>query len=154
MAIQSFFHLPKGFPMQAEHELFVADLLAAWNSHDARRVACFYAAGYEGIDIGQVAPLRGPVDVQDYFERFYAAFPNVKLTVDSLLADGDRCTIAWTANGTHLGKLMNIPPSGKSINVRGVTLLTLANHQITHSLTIWDMAGLLRTIGLLPRLAR
>jgi steroid delta-isomerase-like uncharacterized protein len=140
--------------MQMNAEAFVAELLAAWNSHDASRVARLYATGYEGSDIGQVAPLRGPTDVRDYFERFYAAFPDAHLTVESVLQEGNRCAIAWTAHGTHQGKLMNIPPSGKPICVQGISLLTVEHGQITQAQTVWDMAGLLRSIGLLPRLTR
>ena len=140
--------------MQAENEEFVAALMAAWNSHDAQRVAQFYSSSYEGVDIGQVAPMRGPAEVQDYFERFYTAFPDAQLTVDSVVADADRCAVAWTAHGTHKGKLMNIPPSGKAVSVRGVSMLTTAGGKVVRALTVWDMAGLLRAIGLLPRLSR
>jgi steroid delta-isomerase-like uncharacterized protein len=139
-------------PMNAES--FVAHLLAAWNSHDAGRVARLYAAGYEGSDIGRVAPLHGPADVQADCERFYAAFPDVHLTVQTVLQEGNRYAIGWTAHGTHQGKLMNIPPSGKPICIRGISLLTVENDQITQAQTVWDMAGLLRAIGLLPRLTR
>jgi steroid delta-isomerase-like uncharacterized protein len=140
--------------MLAETDVFVAELMAAWNSRDARRVAHYYAACYEGIDIGQVAPMRGPDDVLDYFERFYAAFPDVQLTVDSVVSEADRYAISWTAHGTHRGKLMNIPPSGKAVVVRGVSVLTTEAGKVVRALTVWDMAGLLRAIGLLPRLSR
>ena len=140
--------------MQAETERFVAELIAAWNSHDARRVARFYADCYEGSDIGQVAPMRGPDEVCDYFERFYTAFPDVQLTVDSVVNEADRYAIAWTAHGTHQGKLMNIPPSGKPVAVRSISVLTTEAGKVVRALTVWDMAGMLRAIGLLPRLSR
>ena len=56
------------------------------------------------------------------------------------------------AHGTHLGTLMNIPASGRSVSVRGVSVFTLAAGQVSRATYIWDVAGLLRTIGLLPEL--
>ncbi|WP_343424817.1 ester cyclase [Candidatus Amarolinea dominans] len=59
---------------------------------------------------------------------------------------------SWTARGTHLGTLMNIPASGRHVTVRGVSTFTLQEGQITKADFIWDVAGLLRAIGLLPEL--
>jgi predicted ester cyclase len=58
----------------------------------------------------------------------------------------------WTARGTHRGSVMNIPPTGRAINVRGVSVLTIENAQVKNAIYIWDVAGLLRNIGLLPEL--
>lgn len=140
--------------MQPEHAHFVEQLMEAWNSHDAVRAAGWYAPDFEGIDIGQVAPLYGRQEMEDYFARFFAAFPDVQLRVESVVADKDQVAIAWLAQGTHLGKLMNIPPSGKHVLVRGITILRIQTEQIIHARTVWDMAGLLRSIGLLPRLSK
>ncbi len=140
--------------MQAEYAHFVDHLIDAWNSHDPAQVATYYAPHYQGVDIGQNAPFQGPADVQEYFARFYQAFPDSHIRVDSVVAEPDRYAVAWTMYGTHQGKLNNIPPSGKSIKVRGVSLLTIDAGKVVQTLTIWDMAGLLRAIGLLPKLSR
>ena len=140
--------------MQAEHAHFVEQLVEAWNSHDAVQAARCYAPNFEGADIGQTAPLHGRQEMEEYFARFFTAFPDVQLRVDSVVADEDRYAIAWTAHGTHLGKLMNIPPSGKHVSVHGITMLRTQTGQVIHAQTVWDMAGLLRSIGLLPRLSR
>jgi hypothetical protein len=47
---------------------------------------------------------------------------------------------------------MHIPPTGRKIAVRGISVLTIENGKITRGLYVWDAAGLLRTIGLLPEL--
>lgn len=142
------------YPMQAETAPFIAHLIQAWNSHNPAQVAALYAPHFEGADISQVAPLRGAADMEEFFARFYAAFPDVQLTIDAVIANGDHYAIAWTAQGAHQGKLMNIPPSGKPVCVRGMTMLTVEGGQVVHASTVWDMAGLLRAIGLLPRLSR
>ena len=54
--------------------------------------------------------------------------------------------------GTHHGTLMRIPPTGRQVAMRGVSILTIAEGKVTHGETIWDTAGLLRALGLLPEL--
>jgi steroid delta-isomerase-like uncharacterized protein len=140
--------------MAEEHASFVEQLIDAWNSHDPAHVATFYAPDYHGEDIGQEAPFQGPADVEAYFARFYCAFPDVQITLDSVVTQADHYAVAWTVSGTHLGKLMNIPPTGRPVAVRGISLLTVVEDKVTAGATVWDMAGLLRAIGLLPKLAR
>jgi steroid delta-isomerase-like uncharacterized protein len=139
--------------MAGEHAL-IEQLINAWNSHDPALVATCYTADYCGSDSGQNAPFRGAVDVVEYFARFYTAFPDVHITLDSVVTEGAQLAVAWTARGTHLGRLMNIPPTGKPVTVRGISLLTLVQGKVAAGTTVWDMAGLLRAIGLLPKLVR
>ena len=67
-------------------------------------------------------------------------------------SSGERVVVVWTARGTHLGALMNIPASGRMVTVRGVSAFRLRDGQITQAEYIWDVAGMLRDIGLLPEL--
>jgi len=47
---------------------------------------------------------------------------------------------------------MNIPPTGRAVAVRGTSVLTVEDGKIKRAFRIWDVAGLLRSIGLLPEL--
>jgi hypothetical protein len=47
---------------------------------------------------------------------------------------------------------MNIPPTGRPINARGVSMLTVESGKVWRANYIWDVAGMLREIGLLPDL--
>jgi steroid delta-isomerase-like uncharacterized protein len=76
------------------------------------------------------------------------ALPDVRFTIDDLVLEGERAVILWTARGTHRGSLMNIPPSNQAVAVRGVSALTLRDGKIIRGLYIWDVARLLRNIGL------
>ncbi len=69
-----------------------------------------------------------------------------------MVIQGDRAAVAWTARGTHRGELLRIPPSGRVVTVRGMSLLTVERNLVVRALSIWDVAGLLRAIGLLPEL--
>jgi steroid delta-isomerase-like uncharacterized protein len=130
----------------------VRDLLEAWNVHDPERIESFYAQQYEGVDVGQAKPQRGPQDVSRLVKRYLQAFPDLRFVDEEIVVQGNRAALVWTARGTHAGELMHIPPTGRSIAVRGTSVLTVENGKVTRGLYIWDVAGLLRNIGLLPEL--
>ena len=130
----------------------VEDLLDAWNAHDIRRITTFYAPQYEGVDVGEAEPQRGPRAISQSVDRYLRAFPDLRFVGEDVVVQGDRAVVVWTAHGTHGGKLMHIPPTGRKIAVRGISVLTIENGKITRGLYVWDAAGLLRAIGLLPEL--
>ena len=83
-------------------------------------------------------------------QGFGAAFPNMKHTLDAQTAEGDTVTTPLTFNGTHDGDLMGIPPSGKSVEIRGVNVHKIADGKIIGGETIIDMMGLMQQIGAAP----
>ena len=131
---------------------FASDLVAAWNAHDIERVAVLYAPEYEEVDVGQAAPQHGPESIRRTMTRYLYAFPDLQVTLNEVLVEGDRAALAWTWRGTHRGTLMNIPPTGRTVTVQGMSILTLEAGRIRRGLRIWDLAGLLRALGLLPEL--
>jgi steroid delta-isomerase-like uncharacterized protein len=137
--------------MQADTTTLVGQLLDAWNTHDADRAATFYAPDYLGFDIAYAAPQRGPQDVRRNLMRYLEAFPDLHFTGTTIVQD-NRAVLIWTAHGTHLGTLLHIPPTGRQITVQGVSILTIVGAQITRGEFIWDLAGLLRALRLLPEL--
>ena len=130
----------------------VRDLLEAWNAHDVGRTQAFYAPDYEGMDVAQAGPQRGLQCVSRNMERYLQAFPDLRFAERDVIVQGNRAVLVWEAYGTHRGRLMNIPPTGHRISVQGTSVLTVEDGKIVRGLYVWDVAGLLRSIGLLPEL--
>ena len=63
-----------------------------------------------------------------------------------------KSAIVWMAEGTHQGTIMNIPPTGHRVVVRGVSIIDVEDGLIVRGQYIWDLAGMLRHLGLLPEL--
>jgi steroid delta-isomerase-like uncharacterized protein len=131
---------------------FVDHFIAAWNAHDVRRITSYYAPNYEEVDVGQAGPQYGPDAVRRYLLYYFRAFPDLEVTVDEVVVEDSRLVLFWTWRGTHKGRFMNIPATGKAVTVRGSSLIALEDGKIRRAVRIWDMAGLLRGIGLLPEL--
>lgn len=129
-----------------------AQLTDAWNSHDPERVAALCAPDYEGENVGEPAPHRGPAGMAASVAAYLAAFPDLHFTVEESVVQGERVAQVWAAQATHRGPLMSIPATHRRIAVRGASVLTFKAGQLYRAVYIWDVAGLLRDMGLLPEL--
>jgi len=138
--------------MSESVQQLVTDLVAAWNSHDVERIAALYAPDYEESDVAQADSPRGRDGIRRTAAGYLRAFPDLLVTLDDVVSDGQRVALAWHWCGTHQGAFLKIPPSGRQVTVRGTSFLTIENGQIRRGTRIWDLAGLLRAIGLLPEL--
>ena len=127
-------------------------LIETWNAHDARRVAELFSDDYVGEDVAVAGQFRGPRDVRRYVAYNLLGFPDLHFELHETLAQGDKVAVIWTVTGTHQGRVMNIPPTGQRVEAKGVSILTMRAGKICHSLRVWDVAGMLRHIGLLPDL--
>lgn len=78
------------------------------------------------------------------------AFPDLKVTVQDIVAEGDLVVIAWSGGGTHLGDLMGIPPTGKTGYMSGITFNRMEDGRIAERWGNNDQVGLFAQLGLLP----
>ena len=115
-------------------------------------MAALYAEDYEGEDIGRKAPEHGRRAIIRAVLYDLMGFPDLHLNLLDTITEGNRIVFVWRLNGTHMGRVLNIPPTGRKLNLLGTTILTIADGKISKCLRVWDMAGMLRSIGLLPDL--
>lgn len=127
-------------------------LVAAWNAHDADQIATLHSPNFHGVDVANPVHQQGVADVRRAADDYLHAFPDLHLTVEETIVDGNQLVLVWSGKGTHEGTLMHIPPSRRTLEVRGVCVLTLESGKIERAVHLWDVAGMLRSIGLLPDL--
>ena len=97
-------------------------------------------------------PTRGPEGVKQSVRGYREAFPDLHLSIDEQVAEGDVVATRWTARGTHRGELFGIPATGKESTVTGITIDRFKDGKIAESHTNWDTLGLLQQIGAIPTL--
>lgn len=81
---------------------------------------------------------------------FRAAFPDLRVTVDDVIAEGDLTMLRWHGEATHTGQLMNIPPTGKRVTITGLDVLRFENGKIKERWAEMDAFGLMRQLGVIP----
>jgi|SRR5690242_11975764 steroid delta-isomerase-like uncharacterized protein len=82
------------------------------------------------------------------------AFPDLTLTVDEQIAEGDTVVTRWTAHGTHQGELFGIPGTGKEVSVQGIVISRIDNGQLADDYESYDVHGMLRQLGVVQAAAR
>ena len=131
-------------------QVFLDDLMAAWNARDKQRLMDMYHPDFDGEDLSEGKRAGGLHDAGRMIDYILTAFPDLEMKLLEWGADGDKVFCFWTATGHQRGRLMNIPPTGKFVSFTGSSLLTLKEGKIIRSRRIWDVATALRQIGLLP----
>ena len=138
--------------MTTDLATFADVITQAWNSHDMENVLRFYSSHYVGEDVGQAFLLRGQEGVRAMLENYWQAFPDLEFTVTDTVIQDSRMAIVWMAEGTHQGTIMSIPQTGHRVKVSGVSIIDVEDGLVVRGQYIWDLAGMLRHMGLLPEL--
>ena len=107
-----------------------------------------FASEWVGHDVAMPEPSRGRDGVRQVVQGYRTAFPDLNLTVDEQIAEGDRVCTRWTARGTHGGEFFGAPATNKQATVTGMTIDRVRDGQIVESRTNWDALGLMQQLGL------
>jgi steroid delta-isomerase-like uncharacterized protein len=86
--------------------------------------------------------------------RHLMGFPDLRVTIDDILAEGSKVGVWYTAEGTHRGEFEGIPATGKRVKWSGFDLLTVEHGKITQARFISDFFGLMTQLGANPRVQR
>ena len=81
---------------------------------------------------------------------FRSAFPDLRLTVEDMIAEGDKVVVRMVTHGTHKGELMGIPPTGRSVTVNEQHIVRFANGKITEHWGVEDNLGMMQQLGVVP----
>src|ERR1700682_1594087 len=102
----------------------IQDLIDGWNEHDVDKVASLYAEDFVEEDVAVAGLHRGIVAVRATMRLSYRAFPDLHPAAEQVVSQGNNIALSWILSGTHRGTLMNIPPTGRTVHVRGVSMIT------------------------------
>lgn len=121
-----------------------------FNAGDFDAVHELYAAEYVGHDPALPEPIRGLTGVKEQVSGYRAAFPDLRLTAEDIVAEGDLVVTRWTAVGTHDGELFGVAPTGRQVTVTGISMARIVDDRIVEDWTSWDALGLMQQLGALP----
>ena len=96
----------------------------------------------------------GPEGYKRLVTLYTTAFPDLRLTIEDLISEGDKLVISWTVSGTHKGDLRGTPPTNKKMSVEGITISRHANGKILDSRVSWDALGMMQQLGVVPAIGQ
>ena len=125
--------------------------VAALNAHDIAAFAALFAEDYAQHQVSAAAPppVAGKSAKQatvDYFAARLAALPDLTVTVDPVVSEGDMVAGFFTYSGTHTAPYFGVPASGRRVTVNTCDILQLRDGLIVAHWGAADIAGLLKQL--------
>ncbi len=113
------------------------------------------AYGYYASDYIYHGPggqeLRGREGIKGLWAVFFAAFPDLRATVDDIVAEGDKLVLRWTVRGTHRGEFQGIVPTNRQVMLPIIEMFRIAGGQLAEAWDSFDRLDLMQQLGAIPR---
>ena len=122
---------------------------AAFNSGDLAHLREFIAPEGQAHFPGVPGPLGRDAWI-GLWAGFRAAFPDIEVTVEDQIAEGDGVVTRWTARGTHQGDLQGLAPTGKRLALSGVSIDRLVDGKVVEHWEYYDQLDMLQQLGVAP----
>jgi steroid delta-isomerase-like uncharacterized protein len=94
--------------------------------------------------------VRGPEQYKQFISMYRTALPDLKMTIEFQVAEGDKVVNHWKAQGSHRGSLMGIPPTGKQLTTSGTYIARIVDGKIVEEWGNMDALGMLQQLGVIP----
>ena len=134
--------------MEAKNKAFINTYTDDfWNNHNIAAFDTYFSADFI------VHSAMGDQNREQYkglCQAYFASFPDLHITTDDLIAEGDKVTKAWTANCTHKADFMGIPATEKSIVVKGIEVFRITDGKISELWACMDNLGMMQQLGVIP----
>lgn len=89
--------------------------------------------------------------VLEFFRMYRAAFPDLHMAPEDVVANGEKVVARVRATGTHQGEFMGMPATGKSFDVQLIDIMRFADDGLVHEhWGVVDMLAMLQQLGVVP----
>ena len=127
------------------------EIADVWHKGDLAVIDEIYAA-----DFVNHSPFPGTTPDRDGLKEsvkaYRGAFPDIRLTIEDLIAKGDRVVERVMAAGTRTGEVMGVAPTGKRIEIPVITINRFAGGRIVERWSVADMLAMMQQLGVMPSL--
>jgi predicted ester cyclase len=127
-------------------------------AHVRRSIEDGWNAKNPAVFDGRIAPefvshtpsgdFNGPEGYRQLYQTFVTAFPDCQFTIEDIIAEGDMVSLSYTFAGTNTGPLQDVPPTGRRVSVRGVSVSRIVDGKSVQERVLWDNLDLMQQLGL------
>jgi steroid delta-isomerase-like uncharacterized protein len=119
------------------------------NGRDIGAIPKWFAPDF--VDHVEIPGMPAGIDgVVARHQMLFTAMPDIHITVETVIAEGDTTAARFTITGTDTGGFMGMPASGKSVKVTGMDFMRFRDGVIVEHWGEMDMFGLLQQLGVIP----
>jgi steroid delta-isomerase-like uncharacterized protein len=93
---------------------------------------------------------KGPEGAKSWAQAIRTGLPDISLSHEDIVSEGDKVTIRWTGSGTHDGEMFGVPATGRPVNVSGIDIFLIKGGKIAEMWQEWDALGFMQQVGAIP----
>jgi predicted ester cyclase len=94
----------------------------------------------------------GVAGLRDYYTALLKGFPDLRVNVEDIIAQGERVAHRFTFTGTHRGEFLDIAPTGNQISASGMQINLFSSGKCIEVWSVHDSYRFLTQIGAVPHL--
>lgn len=132
---------------EADNKAVVRKLIDAWNDGDINALMTFWSPTM--VHHGRSGTVSAD-DTAAEMRRFLEAFPDLRMELHSVVAEGDLVATRMTMHATHTGSYMGLPPTGRTVSCTLMGQLLMADGAVIDHWGVADALAILVQIGMLP----
>jgi steroid delta-isomerase-like uncharacterized protein len=119
--------------------------VAVWNNGNLDEVDALWDPNVVR-NANQLPDVKGIDGIKKVISSFRTAYPDLKLIIDEEIYAENKAIIRWSLTGTNTGQ-GEMPPTGKKINIWGISLLHFANGKLTREFVAFDNQAIMEQLG-------
>jgi len=133
-----------------ENKAVVRRWIEAYNERDLEAEADVLATGLVVHVSAAPGPMEGLEAWRQFSGSFAEAFPDLRLTVEDIAAEGDTVAARVSFRGTHGGEFQGIPPTGKQVAFSSMEFNRVRDGKVEEHWVELDLFGLMQQLGAIP----
>jgi predicted ester cyclase len=115
-----------------------------WNARRAEAIDELMerkAVGHmEGGDV------EGPEGFRSGWAAFLAGLPDMHITIEDIVSEGDQAVVRWRVRASHRGELFGLAPTQRRVDVRGSSWFRIRDGKLAEGWDTWNLGGLLESL--------
>ena len=100
-----------------------------------------------GLVHGLGGDMQGPAAFKPFHAAYRDAFPDVKIELEDLIAEGDKVAFRWSATATHRGNGLNFAATNRPVRFSGMGVIRVENGKLVEGWNIFDQLGMMQQLG-------
>lgn len=136
-----------GSDLQAHKDLVRHFTEEVYNQGRPERIEFYVHPDFVDHSVGVPEDARGIAWVRKQYEGTYGAFPDLRFTIDDVIAEGDKVVMRWSSHGTFTGTLGQVEGRGQKVEITGISIFRIESGKIIESWDLVDRARMLQQAG-------
>ena len=128
-----------------ENKAIICRLVEIFNKHDVTLLDELIAPDFVDHDF-QLKSLKSFKQTETLN---FKVFPDIRRTIEDIIAEGDKVWIRFTDVGTHTGEYRGIPPTGKEITLTGVLIWRIVDGKVVEKAGVYDQMDFFKQVGVI-----